>query len=190
MSDQLKEHLDKKKAKDFCKEYLEIGREVKIYDVSATFLSYEERLGLIGYLAGELSKYRKGKGLFPYKKNRGSLYPELSKKGEEEAQQLIDKFREQMKKAAGDILDDLYIYIVPHIKSDSWLNFRNDLMAGMQNYQNRLIEEEYNFKIIRETIFQEFKDEIIKDLNQDLIKENEELKSYNKNLQESLQRRR
>ena len=188
MSDQLKEN-HKKKGKEFCEEHIEIGREVKIFNVSATELSYEERLGLIGYLAGELSKYREGKGLFPYKKKRGSLYPELTQAGEEGAQRLVDKFKKALKKSAKDVLDDLYVDIIPHIQSDSWLNFRNDLIAGLQDYGNVLAAEEYNFKEIRKAIFKEFKAEIIKHLNQDLIEENEELKITNKTLRESLQRR-
>ncbi len=99
------------------------------------------------------------------------LFPELTEAGQKEAQALIDKFRDILKKEAKDamenIMGDFYCDIVPYIESDSWTNFKNDMMDGFKNYDNKRIQGEYEFKEIRKSIFKEFKDEIIKDLNQD-----------------------
>ncbi len=103
------------------------------------------------------------------------LYPELSEEGARQAQVLIDRFKVKMKDAAEEILGNLYSDIVPHIGSDSWTNYRNDLMDGLRNYNNRLVQGEYDFKRIREQIFSEFRAEIIKDLDHDNLKKIEDL---------------
>lgn len=103
------------------------------------------------------------------------LYPELSEEGCEVAQKLIDKFKNQLKKAANEIIGDLYVDVPAYIESDSWINFRNTLMAGFKNYGNRKIQGDYDFKQIREQIYKDFRDEIVEDLNQDNLKKIEEL---------------
>jgi len=114
------------------------------------------------------------------------LFPELSEAAREEAVQLIESFKEKLKKVAEEIIGDLYCDILPYIESDSWTNFRNDLLDGFLNYNNRKIQGEYDFAKIRRAIFEEYRNEIIKDLNQDLLKENEELKKEVKRLREEL----
>ncbi len=113
-------------------------------------------------------------------KNEFPLFPELQEGGAEEAQALIDKFREALKIEAANIMssvmDEFYYDIVPHIESDAWTNYRNDLMDGLKNYRNRKIQGEFEFKEIRRAIFKEFKDEIIEDLNQDHLKTIESLR--------------
>ena len=104
------------------------------------------------------------------------LYPELSEEGGAEAQALVDKFKEHLKKAAEEVLGDLYCDVAVHIESDSWTNYRNHLMAGLRNYSNRKIQGEYDFAAIRRAIFEEYRDEIIPELNQDLLEENKALK--------------
>lgn len=113
-------------------------------------------------------------------KNEFPLFPELQEGGAEEAQELIDKFRNMLKIEAANVMslvmDEFYYNIVPHIESDAWTNYRNDLMNGLKNYRNRKIQGEFDFKEIRQSIFREFKDEIIKDLNQDHLESIESLK--------------
>ena len=104
------------------------------------------------------------------------LYPELSEEGQKEAVQLIESFKSQLKKAAEETIESLYVDIMDYIESDSWNNFRNQIMSGFRNYDNRKIQNEYDFKNIRTEIYKEFRSEIIVDLNQDLIMENEDLK--------------
>ena len=51
-------------------------------------------------------------------------------------------------------------------------------MDGFKDYNNRLVQGEYDFKQIREKIYKDYREEIIKDLNQDMIKEIENLKAH------------
>ena len=112
--------------------------------------------------------------------NEYPLYPEISEIGKQESQKFIDQFKEKLKKVAEEVIGELYIDIPCYIESDSWSNFRTQIMDGFKNYNTRLKQNEFDFKEIRQQIFKEYRDDIIKDLNQDLIKENEELKnSYN-----------
>lgn len=104
------------------------------------------------------------------------LYPELPTDGADEAQRLIDKFKAELKKAANEVIGELYCDVVMYIESDSWTNYRNQLMNGLKNYSNRKIQGEYDFKEIRQAILKEHKDDIINDLNQDMLAEIESLK--------------
>lgn len=104
------------------------------------------------------------------------LYPELSEEGKKEAQQLISGFKELLKKAAEEVISTLYTDVVEYIETDSWRNFRNQIMDGFQNYNNRKIQSAYDFKEIRQAILKEHREDIIKDLNQDMVKEIESLK--------------
>lgn len=104
------------------------------------------------------------------------LYPKLTEEGHHEAQKLMDGFKMQFRKMLDDALGDLYCDVAMHIESDSWTNYRNNLMNGLQNYGNRHVQSTHDFKQIRQAIFREFKDEIIVDLNQDLVDENNNLK--------------
>lgn len=112
------------------------------------------------------------------------FYPELKEPAQKEAQALVDKFKEQLKKSVEEVISDFYCDVVVHIETDSWMNFRNQIMEGFKNYNNRKIQGEYDFTKIRAEIFKEFREDIISDLNQDLIKEVEELKSQLKQLSE------
>ena len=104
------------------------------------------------------------------------LFPELSEAGEQEAQVLIDKFKKAITKVAEEAIEDLYTDIVCHISSDSWTNYRNELMDGFRDYDNRKVQGEHDFKEIRQAMLRIHKDEIIKDLNQDLLAEIESQK--------------
>ena len=104
------------------------------------------------------------------------LYPELKPPGAEEAQALVDKFKDKLKKTAEEVIGQLYCDVVVHIESDSWTNFRNDLMDGFRNYNNKKVAGEYDFAAIRKEIYKEYREELIADLNQDIVKEVEDLK--------------
>ena len=105
------------------------------------------------------------------------LSPTLSEAGAEEAQALIDDFKVQITKAAEEAVSKLYTDVAPHIESDSWTNYRNELMEGFKNYDNRKIQGEFDFKAIRKQIYIDFREDIIADLNQDLVEEIESLKN-------------
>ena len=112
--------------------------------------------------------------------NTYPLYPDLSEEGQIEAQEILNNFTTKIKKIMHDAVEEsvgeFYSEIIPHIETDSWTNFRNDLMAGFRNYNNRKFQGEYDFKAIRQEIYNEFRDDIIKDLDQDNLKEIEKLK--------------
>ena len=116
--------------------------------------------------------------------NEYPLFPRLSEAGAKEAQQLIDKFKEKLKSAADEVLSEMYCEVIHDIESDSWCNFRNDLLDGFKNYDNRKIQNRYDFKKIRQAILKEHREDIIKDLNQDMVDEIKELKESRTRLQE------
>jgi hypothetical protein len=89
-----------------------------------------------------------------------------------------------LKKAAEEVLGQLYVDVACHIESDSWTNYRNALMDGFRDYKNRLVSHEFDFKQIRQQIYKEYRKEIIDDLNQDLIADNQRLEKLLKDLQE------
>lgn len=121
------------------------------------------------------------------------LFPKLNKDGSEQAQELMDKFKAEARKVLYSVVDEvltnIYCDIIPEIESDSWTNYRNTMMAGFKNYDNRMIQNRWDFKTIRQEIYREFKDEIIKDLNQDNLEKIAELEGVIKHLQELRQNR-
>jgi hypothetical protein len=115
------------------------------------------------------------------------LYPTLAPEAIIEAQALMDGFKAKMLKLCDETLGDLYCNVSAYIESDHWTNYRNDLLAGFQNYGNRKVQASYDFAKIRRAIFDEFRAEIIPDINQDLLAEVDSLK---KQLTEERERRR
>ena len=107
--------------------------------------------------------------------NKYPFYPALSEAGSQEAVELIEDFKKKLISAAEEAISNLYCDIVPHIESDSWTNYRNDLMSGFGNYGNRKIQAKHDFKAIRTQIYIEFRDDIIADLNQDHLEKIKEL---------------
>ena len=103
------------------------------------------------------------------------LYPTLTEGGEEQAQELMNRFKAQMLKLADECLGDLYCDVAASIESDQWTNYRRELLDGLSNYDNRS-KYEHDFKQIRQAILTEHRDDIIKDLNQDMVAEIEALK--------------
>lgn len=100
------------------------------------------------------------------------LYPTLPEEAQKEAQALINKFKHDLTKAADEAISHLYCDVLPYIESDTWSNFRNEIILGFRDYGNRKFQSEYDFREIRRAIYKNHKKEIIDDLNQDLVKEN------------------
>lgn len=121
--------------------------------------------------------------------NEYPLYPELRPGAAQEAQRLMDGFKADMLKLCESTLSDLYCEVAAYIESDSWINFRNDLLTGLTNYPNSKIQGEYDFKKIRQAILREHRSEIVADLNKDLVQENEALKAEIQELHEAMRRR-
>jgi hypothetical protein len=103
-------------------------------------------------------------------------FPELPADGEQEAIKLIESFKEKLKAAADEAIGDLYSDIMPHIESDSWFNFQNDVLSGLKDYSDRKVRARYDFKQIRKQILDEYRSELVEDLNQDHLYEIEQLK--------------
>jgi len=108
--------------------------------------------------------------------NEYPLYPILGEEAKKEAQKLMDEFKEGMLKTAKEVLGSLYCDVSVHIESDSWTNFGNQILDGYKDYNNRKIQAKYDFKEIRQAILKEHREDIIADLNQDMVKEIEDLK--------------
>ena len=106
------------------------------------------------------------------------LFPKLPEAGQREAQTLMDEFKEKFKSLADGILGDLYCDVALYIESDSWGNYRNELMDGFRNYDNRKVQGEHDFKDIRQAILKNHREDIIDDLNQDLLEEIKTLKEH------------
>jgi len=109
--------------------------------------------------------------------NEYPLYPELPDAGKEEAQALIDGFKKKLVDAAQEAIGILYTDVVVHIESDSWMNYRNEMMEGFKDYNNRKVQGEFDFKAIRKQIYKDFRADIINDLNQDMVDEIQALKT-------------
>jgi hypothetical protein len=105
------------------------------------------------------------------------LYPELAEAGKEEAQKACDNFKEQLLKIAEEAMGSFYCDVAVYIESDSWTNYRNELLDGISNYGNRKTQGAHDFAKVRKAIYREFRDDIIEDLDQDNLKEIENLKA-------------
>lgn len=116
------------------------------------------------------------------------LYPELSEEGKKEAEAVVELFKAKFKKAAEECLGEIYTEIPSYIESDAWVNFRNALMSGFRNYGNRKLQADYDFKQIRQEIFFQFRDEILKDLDQDNLAKIDELQAEIRRLREMIER--
>jgi hypothetical protein len=124
----------------------------------------------------------------PMTSNKYPLFLELPEVGNAEAMALIEKFKAQMVGAVTQTVGDFYCNIMPHIETDAWTNYRNDLMEGFKNYNNRLVLGEHNFKEIRQAIYAEYREDIIKDLDQDNLERIAELERENERLRDAARR--
>jgi hypothetical protein len=117
------------------------------------------------------------------------LYPELTEQGKEEAQRIMDSFKPKLAKLLEEVMDDLYTDVVCYVESDHWCNYRNAIMDGFKGYGHETVNHEYDFKDLRQAIYENNKEEIVSDLNEDLVKENESLKIQVEQLNEVIVRR-
>lgn len=112
--------------------------------------------------------------------NEYPLFPELTEQGKQEAQELMNKFEKKLKEKALEIMRDVasefYCDILNEVESDHWTNYRSKLLKGLCNYSNKQKQGSYDFDRIRKAIYENHKEEIVKDLNQDLLAEIEDLK--------------
>lgn len=108
--------------------------------------------------------------------------PLLNEQGEKDAQRFLDNFKERMRKLVDEVMGEAYVECMPWIEADSWGNMRNHLLEWIRGYRELL---DWDAKQVREAIYREYREDIIKDLNQDhleRIKELEEHLEFERNL--------
>lgn len=112
-------------------------------------------------------------------KDEYPFYPELTEEGKKQAQELINKFEVTLKESASSIIEDIttdfYCDVLNEIESDHWTNYRTKILNALCGYGSAE-GSVHDFQRIRESIYRNHKEEIIKDLNQDLLEEIESLK--------------
>ena len=113
------------------------------------------------------------------------LYPSLTEHGEKEAQRIMDSFKPKILALVSELMDDLYSEVSMYVESDHWSNYRNELLDGFKGYNSE--SHEHDFKELRQAIYTNNKEAIDKDLNQDLLKEIEDLKATIERQDESIQ---
>jgi hypothetical protein len=113
------------------------------------------------------------------------LYPSLSEEAQKQAKELMEQFKAEMLKVCDATLETLYCDVSCYIESDHWTNYRNELLDGFRNYNNRKVQGQHDFAKIRAEIYKEYRDELIPDLNQDMLAEIESLKQQIKWMEES-----
>ena len=101
-----------------------------------------------------------------------------------EASILLDRFKKKLVGICEDVIGDLYVNIIPYIESDSWCNFRSQVVSELQGYGKGKLVSEYDFELIRKAILNQHREEIIKDLNQDMVEEIKILKKEIERLEE------
>lgn len=115
------------------------------------------------------------------------LYPELTEEGKQEAQRIMDSFKPKLKEMMEDVMRDLYTDVSCYVESDHWTNYRNKILAGFAGYTKG--NHNYDFKELRQAIYNNHKEAIVKDLNQDLVEENARLAARIEQLENQLYRR-
>lgn len=109
------------------------------------------------------------------------FYPELTEQGKKEAGILIKEFEEKLRVVAQQVISEctskFYTNIIAYVESDTWSNFRNTIVNALSDYNNKS-DATYDFSRIRKAIYEEHKEEIVKDLNQDLVEKVKALEQY------------
>ena len=112
--------------------------------------------------------------------NEYPLFPELTEQGKKEAQDLMIKFEKRLKERAVEIMKDIttdfYCDILNEVESDHWSNYRTKLLNALCDYNNKGKQGAHDFDRIRKAIYRKHKEDIVKDLNQDLLDEIKDLK--------------
>ena len=100
------------------------------------------------------------------------LYPELTEQGKIDAQRIMDSFKPRILKVVEELMSELYTDVSAYVETDHWSNYRNRMMEGFMGYGNGTTNHSYDFKELRHAIYKNNKEEIVKDLNQDLVAAN------------------
>jgi hypothetical protein len=96
---------------------------------------------------------------------------QLSEKGIQEANDLVEHFKKKLTKAAEETICSLYVDIMPHIETDSWLNYREQLRIELQQkyvVKETATSEEAWAMMVREAIYSQFKEDLQNGIIRDL----------------------
>lgn len=108
--------------------------------------------------------------------NEYPLFPALTEQGAEDAQKIMDSFKPKLTALMNEVMSELYTDVSYYVESDHWTNYRNALMDGFKGYMHGKTDHAYDYKELRQAIYANHKEDIVKDLNKDLVEENERLK--------------
>jgi len=92
--------------------------------------------------------------------------------------------KKEIKAKADEAIGELYCEVAHDIESDSWTNFRNDMVNGFMDYPNAKSSARYDFKTLRRKMFNDYKSEIVKDISDDILEENKSQKKIIERMQE------
>jgi len=100
-------------------------------------------------------------------------YPNIEK----DTQEFIDRFKNKLKMASTEVLDEVYCGIGKYAELDTLSNMEEDILSGLRsNYPSNRTRRKYDYKKIRGLMLLEHKDLIVEDINQDLLREVERLR--------------
>lgn len=91
---------------------------------------------------------------------------------ESDAEQLIEEFRKKIKTVAEEVFSEVYVNYIHHIKTDAWINFRNDVRSALCSDFKKpeyLRGEDAYARDFRALVFKEHREDLIHGLNQDLL---------------------
>lgn len=98
--------------------------------------------------------------------------PELTEEGKQQAQDLMTKFEKQLNQKAVEVIqsisEEFYFDILNEVESDQWQSYRSKIVNALCDYGNKA-NYKHDFDRIRKAIYSKHKEEIVKDLNQDLL---------------------
>lgn len=92
-------------------------------------------------------------------------YPDLSEEAENRAVEAMKRFHADLKKVADRAMDEIYLDIASHVKSDSWTNFRNSIWEFVLGYKTL---GKHEARRLRDRIFEENREQILKEIGEDL----------------------
>ena len=94
----------------------------------------------------------------------------------EKSKQFLESFKFELLKIADSAISNLYTEIMPHIKGDTFENFRHQMINALSDYDSLKLISPSDAAKIRAGILKYNYDAIVNDLNTDLIEENNKLK--------------
>lgn len=89
----------------------------------------------------------------------------------------IEKFKQRCKEAADEALSNVYADLASYIECDAILNLEQRIIDGFHDGAKRHIQDAYPFCKMRTKLFEEHREEIMAAMPEELVKENDMLRS-------------